>query len=144
MPFSYKKSQNLFLISSAEYNPPNTQFYIVENSISIHLTRNYLEYLSQWNQIFYAFFWFTRWLWWFSWELISKSAIILSYYHYWYSWFDRVNLLLILTIWSLSLGLVLSTLFLIWCSDRLESLIRKLEKWRVLLWNFHSSFWIFQ
>ena len=46
----------------------------------------------------------------------------LSYHQCSYSWFERVDLLLILSILWLSLGLVLSILFFICCSDILESL----------------------
>ena len=89
----------------------------VDKQISVHLARNDLDYLSKECQFFLLSF-----------DLVDSSGDSsknwsvnqLSYHHCSYFWFDRVNLLLILTILSLSLGLVLSILFLIWCSDLLD------------------------
>ena len=91
----------------------------MEKTISVHLTRNDLDNISKWSQISYTFFWLLD-----SFDDSSESSSVnrLSYHQCSYSWFDRVDFLLILEIWSLSLGLVFRSFFLIWCFEILESL----------------------
>ena len=74
----------------------------------------------------------------------SSSVNHLSYHQCSYSWFDRVDLLLILEIWSLSLGLVFRSFFLIWCSEILESLSFLILSffWRCKSFPLHRSLFV--
>ena len=163
--FSYKcffhiiKAHISFFISSAEYCNPNTKLFN--------------EWKNEFPSIWLGMIWNisvseTKFLRLSSGSFdssdnISENSSInqLSYDHYSYFWFYRVDLQLILTIWSLSLGLVLSTHFSVSCSDILESLsflilpfllevsifssphrslfvifFYQKNSWRFLLWHF--------
>ena len=116
----YQNAKISFLISSTEFCPPNTKnFNVLKKSISIHLLRNYLNNLCKLNQISMLDFGsLDRSN--YSSENSSVNQLLFRYCSY--SWFDRIDLLLLLRIWWLSLDLVLSIFFLILCSDLPKSL----------------------
>ena len=113
----YQKAQISFLISSAEYSPPNTKLFNVWKSQfpSIWLGMIWNTSVTEVKFLMFSFGSLD------SSDDSSENLSVnqLSYHHYSYFWFNRVDLLLILAIWSFSLGLVFR-IFFIWCSDLLK------------------------